>query len=97
MLLPSVPFTAPPLFNRDEATAWHVMAATFGQTLNTMQFNLTGHPAMSLPTGLSPDMSGNDSDIKLPVSVQLVGPMHGERSILEFGFAFEQAYDWKRL
>ncbi|ETS78709.1 hypothetical protein PFICI_08562 [Pestalotiopsis fici W106-1] len=94
LLLPTVPFTAPPLFDREKAGVWEVMSSTFGQTLNTMQFNLTGHPAMSVPTGLRTDMSGA-SNTKLPVGVQLVGPLHGENAILEFGYALEQSYNWK--
>ncbi|KAK9770820.1 putative Amidase domain-containing protein [Seiridium cardinale] len=95
LLLPTVPFTAPPLFDREKASVWETMSSTFGQTLNTLQFNLTGHPAMSVPTGLRVDMSGISPDTKLPVGVQLVGPLHAENTVLEFGYALEQSYDWK--
>ncbi|KAF7539427.1 hypothetical protein G7054_g2153 [Neopestalotiopsis clavispora] len=97
LLLPAVPFTAPPLFDREKASVWEVMSSTFGQTLNTMQFNLTGHPAMSVPTGLRMDMSGASSTTKLPVAAQLVGPLHGESAILEFGHALEQSYNWRDM
>ncbi|KAH8895260.1 putative amidase [Thozetella sp. PMI_491] len=95
LLMPTVPFTAPRLFDRATASPWEIISSTFGQTLNTMQFNLTGHPAMSLPIGLKPDMSGTNRDIKLPVALQLIGPLHGESKLLEFGYAYEKAYDWK--
>ncbi len=41
----------------------------------TLPFNLTGHPAATIPIGLSP--SG------LPVGLQVVGPRFAERAILE--------------
>jgi amidase len=97
LLLPTVPFTAPPLFDRERASVWEVMSSTFGQTLNTMQFNLTGHPAMSVPTGLQVDMSGASSQTKLPVGAQLVGPLYGESAVLEFGYALEQSYNWRDM
>jgi amidase len=95
LVLPTTPFTAPRLFDREKATTWETVSSTFGQTLNTMQFNLTGHPAMSLPIGLAPAMGGTDDIVKLPVSMQLVAKLHGERHLLEIGYAFEQAYDWR--
>lgn len=72
------------------------MSASFGQTLNTMQFNLTGHPAMTIPTGLRRDMSETNSKVLLPVSVQLVGPLFGEEKMLKVGYAFEKAFEWKK-
>jgi amidase len=97
LLLPSVPFTAPPLFDREQASTWEVVSSTFGQTLNTLQFNLTGHPAMTFPTGMRADMSGKDADLMLPVGMQLVSRLHGESTLLQLGYAFEKAFDWKKL
>lgn len=94
LLLPSVPFTAPPLFERSTASSWDVLSSTFGQTLNTLQFNLTGHPALSLPVGMHLDMSGQDG-VMLPVSVQLVAGLRCDNRVLEFGYAYENAYEWK--
>jgi amidase len=95
ILLPAVPFTAPPLFDRSTASTMEQISSTFGQTLNTMQFNLTGHPAMVLPTGFARDMSGENPDVFLPTSIQIVGPLHGEKKILQVGYAYEQTYQWK--
>lgn len=94
LLMPSVPFTAPPLFDRDTASSMEKISSTFSQTLNTMQFNLTGHPAMAIPTGRAPDMSGKCPETWLPLSVQFVGPLHGEQELLKFGYAYERAFDW---
>jgi aspartyl-tRNA(Asn)/glutamyl-tRNA(Gln) amidotransferase subunit A len=49
-------------------------------------FNLTGHPALALMTGLS--SSG------MPLSMQLVGRFHDEATVLRFGQAYEQAAGW---
>ncbi|CAH0056943.1 unnamed protein product [Clonostachys solani] len=94
LVLPSVPWTAPKLFDRETATSMDQISSTFGQTLNTMQFNLTGHPAMSIPTGLAKDKT-KSSDHLLPLSVQLVARLHGEETLLRIGYAYEKAFDWK--
>ncbi len=49
----------------------------------TAPFNLTGHPALSVPCGLT----GNG----LPVGIQLVGPPFSEAKLLRLGYAFEVA------
>ncbi|WP_447920539.1 amidase [Achromobacter aegrifaciens] len=49
----------------------------------TMLFNLTGHPAISVPCGL-----GRDG---MPVGLQLVAPCHGDLHLLQAAEAFEQA------
>ncbi len=51
--------------------------------MQTMPFNLTGNPAMSIPSGLS--ASG------LPLSVQIVGRAFDERTVLRIGAALEAA------
>ncbi len=59
-----------------------------GQPL-TAAFNLTGHPAMCLPAGLS--AAG------LPLSLQVVGRQFDEAMVLRVGHAFEQAAGWGAL
>jgi aspartyl-tRNA(Asn)/glutamyl-tRNA(Gln) amidotransferase subunit A len=49
-------------------------------------FNLTGHPALALPSGLS--KSG------LPLSLQLVGRAHDETTLLRLAAAYERATTW---
>jgi len=51
--------------------------------MQTMPFNVTGNPAMSIPTGFS--ASG------LPLSMQIVGRAFDERTVLRIGAAFEGA------
>ncbi len=59
-----------------------------GQPL-TAPFNLSGHPAMCLPCGLS--AAG------LPLSLQVVGRQFDEATVLRVGHAFEQAAGWATL
>lgn len=49
-------------------------------------FNLSGHPAISVPAGFTSD--------GLPVGLQLVGPWHGERRLLDVAAVLERILDW---
>jgi len=49
-------------------------------------FNLTGHPALAVPNGMS---SGG-----LPLSLQIVGRFWDEKTVFRAGAAFERATDW---
>jgi Asp-tRNA(Asn)/Glu-tRNA(Gln) amidotransferase A subunit family amidase len=52
----------------------------------THPFNLSGHPALSLPAGMT--------DEQLPAAIQFVGPRFGEVRLLQLGREFEQARPW---
>lgn len=62
------------------------MEKKIGATLNTCQFNVTGHPALSMPVGW-----GNleDGGGKLPVAMQIVGKRWDEETILKVAAAWE--------
>jgi len=51
----------------------------------TMPFNLTGHPAISLPCGFGAD--------GLPIGIQLVGRFRAETDLLRLAALFEAADD----
>jgi aspartyl-tRNA(Asn)/glutamyl-tRNA(Gln) amidotransferase subunit A len=52
----------------------------------TMPFNLTGHPAISLPAGF--DEAG------MPLAIQLVAPIGADAALLRAAAAFERACPW---
>lgn len=54
--------------------------------MQTLPFNVTGNPAMSLPIGFS--RSG------LPLSMQIVGKFFDEATVFRAGQAYENATDW---
>ncbi|MGY8959041.1 MAG: amidase family protein, partial [Alphaproteobacteria bacterium] len=49
-------------------------------------FNLTGHPAISIPVGHTPD--------GLPVGLQAVAPWHGEQKLIDLAAALEAISPW---
>jgi amidase len=52
----------------------------------TSQFNVSGHPALTIPCGTVDD---------LPVGLQLVGDRFGERTLFRAADAYERAVDWE--
>ena len=70
------------------------MEAAKGLTDNTCSFNATGHPALAMPIGFVP--ANADKSVRLPASMQIVGRWHGELTILQTAYAWEQAIDWQK-
>ena len=83
LLTPTLPITAPRL--PEGPASFAEIAARTSATLcfNTAPLNLSGHPALSVP-------SGADAD-GLPTAVQLVGPHWGEPQAFRAAFALERA------
>jgi aspartyl-tRNA(Asn)/glutamyl-tRNA(Gln) amidotransferase subunit A len=54
--------------------------------MQTIPFNVTGHPAMSVPTGLG--------DTGLPLSLQIVGRPFDEAMVFRIGRAIERITGW---
>ena len=83
LLTPTTLITAPALL-RDDATAAD-LALRILRTIpyNTSPLNLSGHPALAVPTGLDGD--------RLPTSAQLVGPRLGETVLLKVAHELQQA------
>jgi amidase len=76
------------------------MAKTIGITQNTAPFNVSGHPALSLPIGMLGVIEpGREADahLKLPVGLQIVGGLFHESLIYRAAFAWEQSYNWRQL
>ena len=87
LLMPTTPMVAPPLPAADASRA-EVVQRGLEMLVNTQQFDITGHPAMSLPCGMSGD---------LPVGLMLVGRHYEEGTIYRAAWAFEQSEDWRRM
>lgn len=87
LLMPTTPGRAvenPP--SLAEASPEFLMAEASQRVLNTCQFDVTGHPALSLPCGLREG---------LPVGMMLVGRPFDEATLYRVAHAFEQAGDWR--
>ncbi len=52
-------------------------------------FNLTGHPGISVPCGFDAN--------RLPVGLQIVGPLLRDDLVLRIAYAYEQATNWKDM
>jgi len=87
LVMPTTITTAPQIPPADAPCAV-VLEHALGALANTMQFDLTGHPAMSVPCGM---ING------LPVGMMLIGRHLDEATIYRAAHAFEQACDWKSL
>ena len=55
----------------------------------THPFNMTGHPAITVPCGIMAD--------GLPAGVQIVGPMMADAGIIRLAAMVEQAHPWAHL
>ena len=88
LLMPTVPMTAPKLPAPGCSMAETVQRA-WEMLPNTPIFDLTGHPSMSLPCGMSKD--------GLPVGMMLTGRHFDEPTIYKAAYAFEQKHDWTKL
>ncbi|KAK8242731.1 amidase signature domain-containing protein [Phyllosticta capitalensis] len=62
------------------------MKPAIGSTLNTCQFNVTGHPALSMPAGWG---KAEDGDAKMPVAMQIIGKRFDEESVIKAAAAWE--------
>ncbi|MDE0455652.1 MAG: amidase [Chromatiales bacterium] len=87
LLMPTLPMKATPLPPRDAPLALYCQRA-FEMLPNTAPFSLTGHPAMSVPCGMSDG---------LPVGMMLVGGKWREAVIYRAAAAFERAGDWRGM
>jgi amidase len=87
LLMPTLPIKATKLPGAD-ADIGEVIDRALEMLPNTCPFDITGHPAMSIPCG-----KGNG----LPIGLMLVGPHYGESTIYQAAHAFEQAEDWTAL
>ena len=85
--LPTIPMKATPLPKADADMALYVQRA-FEMIGNTCQFDVTGHPAISIPVGMS---NG------LPVGMMLVGAHNDEANLYQIANAYESENSWREI
>ena len=83
LLLPTIPHPALPVGGM---TGLRTLALAGRVTPFTVPWNVTGQPALSIPSGMTDD--------GLPVAVQLVGRPHSEGLLLQVGVQLERRLDW---
>jgi amidase len=87
LLMPTTPMKATPLPPQDAPLALYCRRG-FEMLPNTAPFDVTGHPGMNVPCGLSAG---------LPVGMQLVAAHYNESTIYRAEHAFEQLGDWRNF
>jgi amidase len=87
LLMPTLPVKATPLPPADAPLALYLQRA-FEMLANTAPFDVTGHPAMTIPCGASGG---------LPIGLMLVAKDYNESAIYSAAHAFEQSGDWKKM
>jgi amidase len=87
LLLPTTVMKATPI-PRKGAGPHEVTRRSWEATRNTCPINVTGHPAISIPCGMSDG---------LPVGLMLIGRHFDESTIYRASAAFEQSGDWQGM
>ena len=87
LLMPTLPIKATPLPKAD-APGEEVLRRAFEMLGNTCPFDVTGHPAMSVPCGMTDG---------LPIGMMLIGKKYDESAIYRAAHAFEQSGDWTTM
>lgn len=85
LLLPTVPMKATPIPAKN-ASVREITRRSWEPTRNTCPFNVTGHPAISLPCAIEDGR---------PIGMMLVGRCHEEGTIYRAAAAFERDGDWR--
>jgi amidase len=87
LVMPTTALKATPLPAPDASREEYVQKA-LEMISNTAPFDITHHPAMAIPCGMSKG---------LPVSMMLVGKHFQESTIYQAAHAFEKGANWKKM
>lgn len=87
ILMPTLPITATPIPPPDAPRSLVIQRA-HEMFANTAVFDVTGHPALTVPCGLSDG---------LPVGLMLVGRHFDEATLYRAAHAYERSVDWRTL
>ena len=86
LAMPTTPIKAHPLVQGADSRT--LLDHAWGMLSNTAPFNATGHPALSIPCGMSEG---------LPVGLMLVGRAFDEGTLYRAGAAFEGNVEWELM
>jgi amidase len=78
LVMPSTPMKA---HRRTERSPYAMLT-------NTAPFDVTGHPGLSIPCGMSDG---------LPIGLMLIGRHFNDATLLRLGYAYEQSVDWRKF
>ncbi len=87
ILTPATPVIAPAIGAVEVEIDGHAEPAGNAITRYTSFFNMTGHPAITLPCGIH--------STGLPISAQLVGRHHADETLIDTARRIEESYDFK--
>ena len=87
ILTPATPLVAPEIGAVEVSVGGRTEPAGNAITRYTSFFNMTGHPALTLPCGMH--------STGLPIAAQLIGRHHADESLLASAAALESAYDFE--
>jgi amidase len=87
LLMPTLPMKATPLPPANAPLALWCQRG-FEMLNNTCPFDVTGHPSMSIPCGMSQG---------LPIGMMLTARHYNESTIYRAAHAFEQLGDWRNM
>jgi amidase len=87
LMMPTLPLKSTPLPAADASREDYV-ARALEMITNTAPFDISHHPAMAIPCGMSDG---------LPISMMLVGKYFDEATIYRAAYAFEQSGDWQSM
>ncbi|KAH9909909.1 amidase signature domain-containing protein [Xylariomycetidae sp. FL2044] len=93
LVMPTTPVLPAPLSTGPQKPLAKLSRAA-GVLHNTAGFNLSGHPALSVPVGFA---SPGGSSVKLPVGMQLVGGKYQDQLLLQAAALWERGQDWKGI
>ena len=93
LVTPTTPRVAPRHGTR--STPMESLKPSMGMTLNTCGLNVTGHPALTIPVGFAAPPRPGEEDIRLPVGMQIIGPLFQDEKALKVGRAWESNFDWR--
>ncbi|HEV8437989.1 MAG TPA: amidase [Methylomirabilota bacterium] len=86
LVAPTTPIAATPVGESDTEVDGEKQPVRASLIRFTRPFNVSGHPALSVPCGLTPE--------GLPIGLQIVGRPFDEATVLRVADAYQRATDW---